>query len=591
MATELAKAYVQIVPSAEGMKGMITKELGGEAVKKAIVAAGIGTALKAAITEGAALEQSIGGIETLFKDSADQMKQYAKDAYKTAGVSANDYMEQATSFSASLLQSVSGDTQKAAEAANQAIIDMADNSNKMGTNLEDIQHAYQGFAKQNYTMLDNLKLGYGGTKDEMERLLADAEKLTGVKYDISNLSDVYSAIHAIQDNLNITGTTAEEAASTLSGSLASMKASFTNLLGYWTIGEDVKPYITQFVQSAATFLFQNLVPAIGNILVQLPSALGTFVATALPMIAEQGKKMITALTDAIQNDLPKMLDEGAAGAENFIAGMVDKIPDVLTGIGEVLTKLLDAILTALPKFAEKGAEIIKNLVSGLVSKLPDIAAGALKIITKISVTIINHLPDIIAAGVKIIVSVLSGIISAIPKLVAGLPKVVSAIVNHFKQVNWGSIGKAIISGIAKGIRSGISSIANAAKEAAKSALNAAEKFLGINSPSKVFRDQIGGNITAGMAAGITDGQNEVNKAIKNAALSSTRGFDTSFSIKGEGYAQKSAAEDILNGISGMVGKQSETYTINLNVDGKTLAQVVFDPLAELTTKRRVAIGY
>lgn len=161
-----------------------------------------------------------------------------------------------------------------------------------------------------------------------------------------------------------------------------MKASFTNLLGYWTIGEDVKPYITQFVQSAATFLFQNLVPAIGNILVQLPAALGTFITTALPMIAEQGRKMITALTDAIRNDLPKMLDEGTAGIENFIAGMISKIPDVLTGAGEVLTNLLDAILTALPKFAEKGAEIIKNLVSGLVSKLPDIAAGALKIITK-----------------------------------------------------------------------------------------------------------------------------------------------------------------------------------------------------------------
>jgi len=186
---------------------------------------------------------------------------------------------------------------------------------------------------------------------------------------------------------------------------------------------------------------------------------------------------------------------------------------------------------------------------------------------------------------------LSGIIKGIPKLVAGLPKVVSAIVNHFKQVNWGSVGKAVISGIAKGIRNGISSIATAAKEAAKSALDAAKNFLGINSPSRVFRDKIGGGITEGMAAGITDGQNEVNKAIKNAALSSTKGFDTSFSIKGEGYAQKSTAEDILNGISGMVGKQSETYTINLNVDGKTLAQVIFDPLEELTMKRRVAIGY
>lgn len=253
--TELAKAYVQIIPSAEGIKGKITEALGGEAasagqsagksiggnlvgtLKKALVAAGIGTAIKESIEEGAALEQSIGGIETLFKDSADTIKQYASDAYKTAGMSANEYMETATGFAASLLQGLGGNTAKAADIANMSITDMSDNANKMGTDMESIKNAYAGFSKQNYTMLDNLKLGYGGTKSEMERLLADAQKLSGVEYNIDNLSDVYSAIHVIQEDLDITGTTAKEAASTLSGSLSSMKAAFTNVLGNLALGE------------------------------------------------------------------------------------------------------------------------------------------------------------------------------------------------------------------------------------------------------------------------------------------------------------------------------------------------------------------
>lgn len=223
--TELAKAYVQIVPSAKGIKGKISEELGGEAnsagksaglsiasaIKGAIAAAGIGTALKAAIGEGANLQQSLGGIETLFKDSADKVIESAKNAYKTAGMSANEYMETVTSFSASLLQGLAGDTNKAADVADMALTDMSDNANKMGTSMEMIQNAYQGFAKQNYTMLDNLKLGYGGTKTEMQRLLADAQKLTGVKYNLDNLSDVYEAIHVIQEDMGIMGTTAEEA--------------------------------------------------------------------------------------------------------------------------------------------------------------------------------------------------------------------------------------------------------------------------------------------------------------------------------------------------------------------------------------------
>lgn len=252
--TELAKAYVQIIPSAQGISGKIQQAIDPEAepagasfggklvgkLKGIIATAAIGKALGSAISEGANLEQSLGGIETLFKDSADKVKANAAEAYRTAGMSANEYMELTTSFSASLLSSLSNDTSKAADVADMAMTDMSDNANKMGTNMEDIKNAYQGFAKQNYTMLDNLKLGYGGTKTEMERLLSDAQKITGVKYDINNLSDVYSAIHVIQGQLDITGTTAKEAATTISGSFASIKAAAQNVMGQIALGMDIK---------------------------------------------------------------------------------------------------------------------------------------------------------------------------------------------------------------------------------------------------------------------------------------------------------------------------------------------------------------
>ena len=301
MATEIAQAYVQLIPSARGITGKIQSILDPEAsaagqsagqslgsslvgvMTKVIAAAGIGKAFSAAISEGAALQQSLGGVETLFKGSADKVKGYANEAYKTTGLSANAYMENVTGFSASLLQSLGGDTNKAAETANMAMIDMSDNANKMGTSMESIQMAYQGFAKQNYTMLDNLKLGYGGTKQEMERLLNDAQKLTGVKYDINNLSDVYSAIHAIQENLDITGTTAKEAASTFSGSFESMKAAAQNVLGKLALGENILPSLHALLKTTSTFLFDNFLPMVGNIF----SGLGLVLTEGISQIASQ----------------------------------------------------------------------------------------------------------------------------------------------------------------------------------------------------------------------------------------------------------------------------------------------------------------
>lgn len=301
MATELGQAYVQIMPSAKGISGMIKNAIAPEAsaagqsagmtigssiasiATKVIAAAGIGKAFSAAISEGANLQQSLGGIDTLFKDSAEKVKGYANEAFRTAGLSANAYMENVTGFSASLLQSLGGDTAKAADVANMAMIDMADNANKMGTSMDRIQDAYQGFAKQNYTMLDNLKLGYGGTKTEMERLLADAEKLTGVKYDINSLADVYQAIHAIQGKLKITGTTADEASKTFSGSFAAMKASAQNVLGKLALGENVMPALQALLDTTSTFLFNNFIPMVSNVF----SGLGLLLTEGLSKVASQ----------------------------------------------------------------------------------------------------------------------------------------------------------------------------------------------------------------------------------------------------------------------------------------------------------------
>ena len=326
MATNLGKAYVQIMPSAKGISGMISKELNGEvtsagqsagnklmtSIKGAMLAAGIGKLFATSLLEGGKLQQSLGGVETLFKQNADTVKQYANEAYKTTGLSANAYMETVTGFSASLLQSLGGDTAKAAKVANTAMVDMADNSNKMGTSMELIQNAYQGFAKQNYTMLDNLKLGYGGTKQEMQRLLADAQKLTGVKYDINNLSDVYEAIHVIQGELGITGTTAKEAATTLQGSFASMKASFTNLLGKLSLGQDIKPSLEALAKTTTTFLVGNFLPMIGNILKGIP----TLLIGAFSGLAEQLRGI---LGDEVVNKIQGYLTQVSGAVESFIS--------------------------------------------------------------------------------------------------------------------------------------------------------------------------------------------------------------------------------------------------------------------------------
>lgn len=363
-------------------------------IKNAIVSAGIGTALKQTLMEGADLQQSQGGIETLFKDDAAGVIAAANEAYRTAGLSANSYMEMVTGFSASLIQSLGGDTQDAASVADMALTDMSDNVNKMGSDMQSIQDAYQGFARQNYTMLDNLKLGYGGTKTEMERLLADAQKLTGVKYDINNLADVYSAIHAIQGELGITGTTALEASYTLTGSFNSMKAAFSNVLGNLALGNDIQPSLEALAATTETFLVDNLVPSVWNIFRALPGSVATLVNELVPGSAESVVQNISSsFVSFVKNKLPDIANSGGDTLRAWAKGIGDFLPelgaaagDMIVALGEYLTNpenlasiastvwdvgaaVIDGILDAIVNCFYRIEEAFPSLFSGMKANL------------------------------------------------------------------------------------------------------------------------------------------------------------------------------------------------------------------------------
>ena len=459
---ELGKAYVQIVPSAQGIKSALTEmfdeetdglgEQTGQSIgqklvgtlKNVIVAAGIGKIISDSINMGGALQQSLGGVETLFKDSADTVKEYAAQAYRTVGLSANDYMEQTTSFAASLLSSVSQDTQAAADLANMARVDMADNANKMGTSMQDIQNAYQGFAKQNYTMLDNLKLGYGGTQAEMQRLLKDAEKISGVHYDLGNLADMYSAIHVIQKEMDITGTTAKEAATTLTGSFAAMKAAAENVMGNWSTGADLTEPLQALADTAQTFLVDNLLPMIGNVLAGIPE----IVYSLVPELLQTGTELLSSL------------------AQGFTEG----IPEFFSTALPQLLAFTDQLRDNAASFVDAGLNLITQLINGLIAGLPDLIAYVPDIIINICGIINDNMPKILAEGVSIIMQLVVGIVKAVPDLLANWKKILQAVLSVISAVNWLNIGKNILTGVANGVKSMGSSMLNAFKGGFSSAL-------------------------------------------------------------------------------------------------------------------------
>ena len=503
-------------------------------LKKVLASAAIGEAIKETLIEGAALQQSLGGIETLFKDSASTVIANAQQAYRTAGLSANAYMEQVTSFSASLLQSLGGNTTAAANVADMALQDMSDNANKFGTDMSRITDAYQGFAKQNYTMLDNLKLGYGGTKTEMQRLLADAQKLTGVKYDINNLADVYNAIHAVQEELGVTGTTAKEASSTLTGSFNAMKGAFSNVLGNLALGQSIGPSMNALAETVSTFLVGNLVPMVWNIITALPGALMTFLNALIPAdMANLVANAVGQFSSFVTSNLPVILSQGVQFITQLIVGFWSGIPGFLEAAGSLLNQLLTSCLAALPSLLSAGAQLILNLVQGLISSAPNVSASAVTLIGQLLSTFAAHLPDLLAQGISMIGQLVAGLISMIPDVISTAINIVTNLIDTFKSIDWGSIGSDIISGIAAGIRNGASAIISAAKEAAQRAFEAAKSALGIKSPSRLFRNEIGYRMSEGAALGITDGISLVDRAVNSMANAASGTFRSRLRMNGD----------------------------------------------------------
>lgn len=735
---------------------MVSKTMTG-----AIAAVGTGAAaiIKSSLGVVANMEQQVGGVETLFKDSANTVIENANKAYKTAGMSANNYMETVTSFSASLLQSLGGDTAKAASYADRAIVDMSDNANKMGTNMRDIQNAYQGFAKQNYTMLDNLKLGYGGTQEEMKRLISDASKMTdvqkelGVTVDASSLSfgNIVNAISVVQKQMGITGTTSKEAATTIEGSVNSAKAAwenfeagvisandlvdtfwtaaqniFTNLgqiiprlgktgmdvvsalagkiggavpqvkgftdsisklanelkgmnsdqllnlgkmavviagsapalsifgkgienvktatdgfngiidgvvtsigkvpkgaksasatfkkiggefkylgesiaLPFQDLGEKIAPRLKDFggfmaeawangpggkitgavtdtvkkiggafgqigpklaekfpgvaekfaelgtkISEYAGFIADAFTPILSRVasfaptffklinigagaaiivagmgliysqfgtqidqlllLVQTkgPEVITNFangITAALPGLVAQGATLIMGILNAITVNLPALITAGVSIISTLASSLAAQLPQLIPCAVQMILTLVTSLISNLPQLITSGLNLMKGLASGIANSIPLVAAKAPVIIGKLASTIITNLPKILTAGVQIISKLAVGLVQGIPALIGKIPSMVSQIKNAFTSVNWGSVGMNIIKGIASGLTGAASAIVEAAKSAANKALDAAKSALGIHSPSRVFRDQVGKMMALGMGIG------------------------------------------------------------------------------------------
>lgn len=511
----------------------VMKGIGSSAIKVgkglAVAGAAAATAVTALVSKSvgafADYEQLTGGVETLFGVGGRSVEEYAQSvgksvsdiqgkydslmsaqnvvlenankAYMTAGMSANEYMDTVTGFSASLISSLGGDTNKAADYANSALVDMSDNANKMGTDMESIKNAYQGFAKQNYTMLDNLKLGYGGTQEEMKRLLSDAEKLTGQRYDISSFADITQAIHAIQTQMDITGTTAKEASTTISGSWGSLKAAFQNVLvGLTTGGDMFDQSLDALINTAVTF-GQNIIPAIKGAL----SGIGYLIEGLAPVIGETIPPLINDLAPTLANSAVSLISSLVNGltqnATQFseclsnmiivaVAGISTVVPQLLDAASKIVSNLMQGLTNSMPQIVNGAVTLVEGLVNGLVNNIPLLIMGAVQLVASLANGLIANLPRIIDAGVSLITGIISasysmmpqiiqngmqlvvnlavGLVRAIPQLIAALPRITGAIIKGFKSVNWFDLGLQLIKSIWEGIKSIGSEMWNGVKE-------------------------------------------------------------------------------------------------------------------------------
>lgn len=587
MPSQVATAYVQIIPSAQGIGGGIAQALGGDAaadsagrsfggklvgaLKGVIAAAGIGAALSKAITEGAALEQSIGGVKTLFGDAANQVIAAADNAFATAGLSANAYMETVTGFSARLLQGLGGDTQAAAALADTAVTDMADNANKMGTSMETITQTYQSLARGNYEMLDNLKLGYGGTQAEMARLINDSGVLgdtmvaTAENVNSIGFDKMIEAIHVVQTEMGITGTAALEAETTITGSLNALQASFSNVLANLALGRDLGPSLNALATTLTTFLTGNLLPALWNILSALPGALVTFltsigpqlaaglqglvsqittgmttslpqmmqggatmvqgivqgITATLPSLLQSGAQMVVSAIQGFSQQYPALLDSGVQAVQSIVSGIVQMLPSVLQSAVEVVSAFLGMIVQNLPEVLSAGADILQSVVEGIGQSLPYIWQAAVELLQNFLTTIVQNLPEIIAAGFDLIVSLIEGIGNAMPNLITSAGEIYRTIWDTITSINWPQLGMDIVRGLINGLGAMGGALWDAATNIARSAFNAIKGFFDIGSPSRLMEFKIGPYIPQGLAIGIEKNAGYVTDAMDDLGLQST----------------------------------------------------------------------
>ena len=583
--------------------------------------AGVVALTKNSIDQYAKYEQLVGGVDTLFKEASDTIQQYAANAFQTAGMSANEYMSTVTNFSASLIQSLEGDTAAAAELSNRAITDMADNANKMGTSIQSLQDAYRGFSRQNYTMLDNLALGYGGTQEEMQRLLDDAEELSGVHYELGNFGDMIEAIHVVQEEMGITGTTAAEASSTISGSVASAQSAWANLAtGIADENADLDTLIGQFVDSVETAA-GNLIPRVTQIL----SGMGSAIEQLAPILAEEVPKLITSVLpslvsagaqllvglvtgligalpdliaavptiiqsivtaisdniingflDYITSRLPDILNKGVEMINYLVNGILDTVPQMVAQLPAIITAFIEFIADNIPTILDAGANILINLVTGLIEAIPELIASLPEIISALTNGLADAAPKIISAGFNIIKKLIEGIISAIPELVASLPEIVNAIITGIGNLMSGivEIGANIVRGIWDGIVGMGQWLIDQVTGFFGGIVDGVKNFLGIKSPSRVFAG-IGENMALGLGEGWDNEYSRIRRDIESGMDFGTANVD--FASSGLGVA----SAGMINGISSAVQSGGGAYSFNLIMpDGARLASYTFQPMVD-----------
>nr|DAF74456.1 MAG TPA: tail tape measure protein [Caudoviricetes sp.] len=531
---------------------------------------------KQAVQSYAQYEQLVGGIDTLFKESSAKMQEYANNAYKTAGLSANEYMETATAFSASLISSLGGDTEKSAEVANRAIIDMSDNANKMGTDMQSIQNAYQGFAKQNYAMLDNLKLGYGGNKTEMERLIADASKMTDVQRELGvtvaegdlSFANIANAISVVQRNMGIMGTTALEASVTITGSTGSMKSAWKNLItGIADDNADFEMLVGNLVTSIVGKdgeggFVNNMLPRIRQALNGIVKMVVGLTNTLLPQVVVIASDLIKNLASGISENLPALLESASTIVDTLIAGIGSLLPTLLpvaislietlvtsllsnihkifaAGIQMIVTlaqgvasmlptliplavnavlNLVETLLDNLDLVIDAGIALVMGLAEGVVAALPDFAERLPVIIDKLIDTVVNNLPKIIEMGGELIIKLAVGLVKAIPQLRAKVPHVIASLIGGFAKYysKLGEVGKNLIKGLWDGILDAGGWLKDKISEFFGGIVDNIKSFFGIHSPSRLFKNEIGRNLALGIGEGFSDTMSDVSADMQGA---------------------------------------------------------------------------